>query len=70
MNLDYILLAPGFAREVLESYQSWEGPKDTLPWKMKELMLILQIEVSKLYKLNVRPVETENEVELKDTTLD
>lgn len=49
MRLDHIGLAPGFAREVVEVYEKWEG-REALPMKVKELMLILQIEVSKLYR--------------------
>ena len=49
MNLDYIELAPGFVRDVLEIYDQWDG-KDTLPWKMKELIMVLQIEVNRLYR--------------------
>jgi hypothetical protein len=66
--LDYIRLAPGFAREVLESYETWEGEKETLPWK--ELMLILQIELSKLYKQNIPSVRPERPIVLKDAKLD
>jgi hypothetical protein len=49
LNLDYIELAPGFVREVLEIYEQWDG-KETLPWKMKELIMVLQIEVNRLYR--------------------
>jgi hypothetical protein len=56
--LEHIGLAPGFAREALEVYENWEG-KDALPMKVQELMLILRIEVSKLYRTNVRPKELE-----------
>jgi hypothetical protein len=69
LNLDYICLGPGFAREVLESYETWDG-KETLPWKMKELMMVIEMEVSRLYKTKPPPVKTESKIELKDTTLD
>ena len=45
LGLEYIGLAPGFAKEVLEVYESWEG-KESVPWKVKELMMVLRIEVS------------------------
>ncbi len=45
MELDYVRLAPGFAREVLEIYQNWEG-KDTVPMKVRELMMVIEIEVN------------------------
>ena len=48
MELDYVRLAPGFAREVLEIYENWEG-KDSAPMKVKELMMVIEIEVNKLY---------------------
>lgn len=35
-------------KEVLEIYESWEG-KDSAPLKVKELMMVLQIEVSRRY---------------------
>lgn len=47
-GLDYIGLAPGYVKGVLEEYERWEG-KDTLPLKFKELILILEIEVTKRY---------------------
>ena len=48
MELDYVRLAPGFAREVLEIYESWEG-KESAPVKVRELMMVIEIEVNKLY---------------------
>ncbi len=48
MELDYVRLAPGFAREVLEIYESWEG-KESAPIKVRELMMVIEIEVNKLY---------------------
>jgi hypothetical protein len=46
---DYIRLAPGFVREVLDAYESWNG-KDSVPLKLQELILVLQIEVSHHYR--------------------
>ena len=54
LGLEYVGLAPGFAREVLEIYEAWEG-KEALPWKVKELMLVLQIEVNRRYNPNSYP---------------
>jgi hypothetical protein len=54
LGLEYIGLAPGFAREVLAIYEAWEG-KEALPWKVKELMLVLQIEVNRRYNPNSYP---------------
>jgi hypothetical protein len=48
LELDYVRLAPGFAREVLEIYENWEG-RDTVPMKVRELMMVIEIEVNKLY---------------------
>ena len=48
MELDYVRLAPGFAKEVLEIYENWED-KDTIPVKLRELMMVIEIEVTKLY---------------------
>jgi hypothetical protein len=48
LELDYVRLAPGFAREVLEIYKDWED-KDTVPIKLRELMMVIEIEVDKLY---------------------
>ena len=48
MELDYVRLAPGFAKEVLEIYENWEE-KDTVPMKVRELMMVIEIEVNKLY---------------------
>ena len=70
MNLDYIELAPGFVRDVLETYDQWGG-KDTLPWKMKELIMVLQIEINRLYKPGefARIAALPKEPEYKDTRL-
>jgi len=51
------MLAPGFAREVVELYYEWAGG-EVAPMKIKELMM-LQIEVDKLYKPNVPAQESE-----------
>ena len=48
MELDYVRLAPGFAREVLEIYENWEG-RDKVPVKVRELMIVIGIEIDKLY---------------------
>ncbi len=71
LSLKYVGLAPGFAKEVLEFYEGWEG-KDDVPWKFKELMLVLRIEVAKRYKPYVRPQETEKpKIKMfRDTRLD
>lgn len=45
---DYVCLAPGFAKIAVESYDSWEC-RDEVPMKIKELMMVLRIEVSKRY---------------------
>jgi hypothetical protein len=42
---DYIRLTPGFVREVLDAYESWNG-REGMPLKLQELMMVLQIEVS------------------------
>jgi hypothetical protein len=70
LGLEYIELAPGFVREVVDIYEAWEG-KEAAPMKVKELMMVLQIEVSRLYKLDDRPQESENPKnrQLKDTRL-
>ena len=49
MDLDYVRLAPGFAREFLEIYENWEE-RDQVPVKVRELMMmVIEIEVNKLY---------------------
>ncbi len=42
LDLEYIRLAPGFVREVLDVYETWEG-REATPMKVKELMMVLQI---------------------------
>ncbi len=66
--LEYIGLAPGFAREVLEIYEAWKG-KEAVPWKVKELMLVLKIEVNRRYKPYVPPEKPKTKI-LRDTRLD
>ena len=63
-------MAPGFVKEVLDVYEVWEG-KEAVPMKVKELMMVLQIEVSRHYKVEVRPqdIEVSKVPELKDTKL-
>ena len=55
---EYIWLAPGFAKEVLEVYDAWDG-KEKAPMRVQELMMVLRIEVSKRYRDNSRPSEPE-----------
>ncbi len=71
MNLDYIELAPGFVKDVLRVYDEWEG-RDTLPWKMRELIMVLQIEVNRLYRPGefARIAAMPKEPEYKDTKLE
>ncbi len=68
LGLKYVELAPGFAREAVDVYEAWEG-KEAAPWKIKELMLVLRIEVSKRYKGYVRPQEIPKVQRFKDTKL-
>ena len=55
MQYDYVCLAPGFAKEALEAYDAWED-KDEVPRKVQELMMVLRVEVSRLYKPPPEPV--------------
>ncbi len=70
MELDYVQLAPGFAREVLEIYENWEG-KESIPMKVRELMMVIGIEVNKLYDPGggARVAATPQPPRLKDTKL-
>ena len=70
MELDYVRLAPGFARDVLEIYENWEG-KDSAPMKVKELMMVIEIEVNKLYDPGAwaRTAAMPKPPKLKDTKL-
>lgn len=45
---DYICLAPGFVREAVEVFNTWED-KDKMPRRVQELMIVLKIEVSRRY---------------------
>jgi hypothetical protein len=70
LGLEYIELAPGFVREVVDVYDTWDG-KEAVPMKLQELMMVLRIEVSRLYKPDVRPQESEKpKTILRDTRLD
>ena len=42
-------MAPHCVKEVLEIYDTWNG-KDGVPAKIQELMMVLEIELSELYK--------------------
>jgi hypothetical protein len=70
LGLEYIRLAPGFAKEVLEIYENWEG-KDSAPMKVQELMMVIQIEVTKLYDPGfwARQSKPPKPPQLKDTKL-
>jgi len=68
LGLDYIGLAPGFVREVLDVYEAWEG-KESVPMKVKELMLIFRIEVRKRYTPYVPPEKPKTKI-LRDARLD
>jgi hypothetical protein len=70
LELDYVRLAPGFAREILEIYEDWEG-KDTMPMKVRELMMVIDIEVNKLYDQDGwdRIAAMQKTPKLKDTRL-
>ncbi len=48
MGLEYIRLAPSLAKEVLDVYEGWDR-KYATPTIIKELMMVLQIEVSRRY---------------------
>jgi hypothetical protein len=70
LEMDCVRLAPGFAREVLEIYENWED-KDTVPMKVRELMMVIEIEVNKLYDQGGRDrvAATPKPPRLKDTKL-
>ena len=63
-------MAPGFVREVLDVYDAWNGKK-SVPTKVEELMMVLRIEVSRLYAANLqrRGSEMPKVPMLKDTRL-
>jgi hypothetical protein len=66
--LDYIELAPGFVREVVEVWEAWEG-REAAPLKLQQLMLNLRIDVHRLYKIGVRPQEKPKTPVYTDTRL-
>ena len=66
--LDEIGLAPGFVREVVATWEAWEG-KDDAPLKLKQLMLNLRIDVYRLYKIGVRSGEKPKVPVYTDTKL-
>jgi hypothetical protein len=68
LGLEYIELAPGFVREVVDIYDAWAG-RDAVPMKIQELMMVLRIEVARLYKPNVPPEKPKTK-ELRDARLD
>ena len=68
MGLEYIGLAPGFAREVLEIYENWDR-KEAVPMKVKELMLILRIEITRRYNPSSFPKERPKIRVLRDNKL-
>lgn len=52
LGQDYIRLTKSFVKEVLEAYEKWET-KTTVPARMKELMMVLEIELSRNYVTTV-----------------
>jgi hypothetical protein len=54
LGLEYILLARGFVREVLDACEAWKD-KDAMPLKMQELMMVLQIEADTQRHKNTFP---------------
>ena len=46
---DYIRLAPGYVREAVEAYDNWTG-NEQVPAKVKELIMVLRIELSRRYE--------------------
>ena len=72
LGLEYIELAPGFVREVVDVYDAWEG-RESVPMKIHELMMVLRIEVSRLYKskdVHRQESDKPKTVVLKDARLD
>jgi hypothetical protein len=61
------MLAPGYAKEALEAYDTWEN-KEKVPMKVQELMMVLRIEVSRRYGPPWEP-EKNKLPKLKDSTL-
>jgi hypothetical protein len=58
LNFDYIRIAPGYAREVLEAYEAWEN-RGEVPMRVQELMMVLTIEVDKRYPDHAPPRKLE-----------
>jgi hypothetical protein len=58
LGLEYIELAPGFVKEVIDVYDRWEG-REAVPMKVQELVMVLRIEVSRLYKVDDSSQESE-----------
>ena len=54
MGREYIMLASGFVREVLDACEGWEG-KDVMRMKLQELMMVLQIEADTRRYKNTPP---------------
>ena len=46
---EYIQLAPGHDREAVEAYDNWAG-NEQVPSKVKELIMILRIELSRRHE--------------------
>jgi len=70
LGMEYIQLAPGFVKEVVEIYESWDG-KEPVPMKIQDLMMVLRIEVTKLYDPGswARQAQMPRVPQLKDTRL-
>jgi len=68
LGLEYIGLAPGFVREVVEVYDAWKG-KESVPMKVQELMMVLRIEVSRRYNVDASPQEKPKLKIFRDTRL-
>ena len=54
MGLEYITLARGFVKEVLDACEGWKG-KDAMPTKLQELIMVLQIEADTRRYKNTPP---------------
>jgi hypothetical protein len=49
----YIKVAPGYVRDAVEAYDKWTG-NEQVPAKVKELIMILRIELSRRYEARPR----------------
>jgi hypothetical protein len=49
----YIKVAPGYVRDAVEAYDNWTG-NEQVPAKVKELIMILRIELSRRYEARPR----------------